>query len=295
MTRQLHDQFAKQYLEELLAPLGQVETSRDVSSEVRQVDIWFVPAASPSTEPQLLGLLGQMASSACVFEPFRNQPSPVEVRNCLLKLYSLHGELLRKARRENDSVSEAELPILWILSPTCSTNLLNGFGAKLDDSGSWVEGVYFLPEYQKTALVAINQLPITEATLWLRILGRGETQRQAAREIEALPNNHPFRRNILEIVGRWYVNLQTSQNLDEEDREVLMNLSPAYLKWREDVVQEERREMVENLLQIRFGSLDDELAGAIPLMLQLPSQELTRLLLTLSREELLERFGRGSN
>lgn len=299
MTRQLHDQFAKQYLEELLAPLGQVETSRDVSSEVRQVDIWFVPAASPSTEPQLLGLLGQMASSACSFEPFRNQPSPVEVRNCLLKLYSLHGELLRKARRENDSVSEAELPILWILSPTCSANLLNGFGAKLDNSGSWVEGVYFLPEYQKTALVAINQLPITEATLWLRILGRGETQRQAAREIEALPNNHPFRRNILEIVGRWYVNLQTSQNLDEEDREVLMNLSPAYLKWREDVVQEgrreERREMVENLLQIRFGSLDDELAGAIPLMLQLPSQELTRLLLTLSREELLERFGRGSN
>jgi len=32
MTRQLHDQFAKQYLEELLAPLGQVETSRDVVS-----------------------------------------------------------------------------------------------------------------------------------------------------------------------------------------------------------------------------------------------------------------------
>ena len=142
-------------------------------------------------------------------------------------------------------------------------------------------------------MVAINQLPTTEATLWLRILGRGETQKQAAREIEALPSNHPFRRNILEIVGRWYVNLQVSQNLNEEDREVLMNLSAAYLKWREDVVQEGRREMVENLLQIRFGSLDEVLVGVIPSMLELPSQELTRLLLTLSREELLERFGEG--
>ncbi|HEY9852699.1 MAG TPA: flagellar assembly protein H [Leptolyngbyaceae cyanobacterium] len=295
MTRQLHDQFAKQYLEELLAPLGQVETSKDVSPEVRQVDVWFVPAPSLSTESQLLGLLGQMASSACSFEPFRNQPNPFEVRNCLLKLYSLHGELLRKARRENNSLSETELPILWILSPTCSENLLNGFGAKLDSSGNWVEGVYFLPEYQKTALVAINQLPQTEATLWLRIMGRRETQKQAVREIEALPSNHPFRRNILEIIGRWYINLQTSQNLDEEDREVLMNLSPAYLKWREDTLQEGRREMVENLLQIRFGVLDEVLAVAIPLMLQLPSPELTRLLLTLSREELLERFGGGSN
>jgi hypothetical protein len=30
MTRQPHDQFAKEYLEELLTPLGKVETSRDV-------------------------------------------------------------------------------------------------------------------------------------------------------------------------------------------------------------------------------------------------------------------------
>jgi len=33
---------------------------------------------------------------------------------------------------------------------------------------------------------------------------------------------------------------------------------------------------------------------AIALMLQLPPEELTRLLLTLSREELLERFGEQS-
>lgn len=89
MTRQPHDQFAKQYLEELLAPLGQVETSREVSPEVRQVDVWFVPTRSPSTEPQNLGLLGKMAATACLLEPFRNAPSPVEVLDCQSKLNSL--------------------------------------------------------------------------------------------------------------------------------------------------------------------------------------------------------------
>ncbi|MBD1906872.1 hypothetical protein H6F66_01325 [Trichocoleus sp. FACHB-6] len=67
------------------------------------------------------------------------------------------------------------------------------------------------------------------------------------------------------------------------------------MKWREDAVQEEWREMTENLLIVRWGSLDEELSSPIALMLQLPIEELTHLLLTLSREELLEPFGGGSN
>ena len=39
-----------------------------------------------------------------------------------------------------------------------------------------------------------------------------------------------------------------------------------------------------------LGLLDEELSGAIAPMLQLPPEELTRLLLALSRKELLERF-----
>ncbi|MEQ8537239.1 MAG: hypothetical protein RIB93_07235 [Coleofasciculus sp. D1-CHI-01] len=41
---------------------------------------------------------------------------------------------------------------------------------------------------------------------------------------------------------------------------------------------------------MRFGEIDAELESAIASMLELPHQELTSLLLTLSREELLERF-----
>lgn len=209
----------------------------------------------------------------------------------------------RKARREGNSFREADWPHLWILSPSCSTRLVDGFGARLDESGSWGEGVYFLPEFQKTALVAINQLPITEDTLWLRILGKRGTQKRAIDELVALPEGNPFQRSILPILANWRVNVEKSENLSDEDRELIMNLSPAYLKWQEETLQqgrqqgrqegrlEERRQMVENFLRVRFGELDEELSGAIALMLQLPPEELTRLLFNLSREELLVWFG----
>lgn len=105
MTRQPHDQFAKQYLEELLAPLGDVETSRDIPGEVRQVDVLFTP--NPGSDRQMLGLLGKLVSDPCLLEPFRNQPSKTEIRNCMLKLFSFHGELQRRARREEEELPEA--------------------------------------------------------------------------------------------------------------------------------------------------------------------------------------------
>lgn len=132
MTRTVHDRFAKQYLTELLAPLGEVETNREVFGEVRQIDVWFVPKPQPTTNPQGLGLLGRFASNACLLEPFRNAPTPTEIRNCMLKLFELHGELQRKARRDSERIQEAALPKLWILSPSASAILLDEFGAVVE-------------------------------------------------------------------------------------------------------------------------------------------------------------------
>ncbi len=72
MTRFPHDQFAKDYLKELLAPLGEVETSRDVAGEVRSIDVWFTPAPQSPGDAQGLGLLRRFAASPSIFEPFRN-------------------------------------------------------------------------------------------------------------------------------------------------------------------------------------------------------------------------------
>ncbi|MBD2564934.1 MULTISPECIES: hypothetical protein [Nostoc] len=302
MTRQPHDQFAKEYLEELLTSLGKVETSKDVKSEVREIDVWFVPNASPSNTSEL-GLLAKMAATSCLFEPFRNAPSEVEIRSCLLKLYTVHGDLLRQAKREKRSLSEGELPCLWILTPSCSPRMLNGFGAKIQESENWVEGVYFLPELLKGAIVAINQLPVIEDTLWLRVLGKGRTQKEAVEELVQLSEGSPKWDQLLEILASWRKNIEVKDNVNDEDRELIMNLSPAYLKqreeWRQEGLQEGslegQRLMVASLLQGRFGSLDEELSGLITPIMELPLMERTELLLNLSnlsREDLLARLGR---
>lgn len=320
MTRTPFDQFAKDYLEGFLEPLGKVETSREVMDEVRQVDVYFSPAPNIETSPQrqVLGLLGQMALSTCLFEPFRNQPSWAEVRNCLIKLFSIQADVLRQARREETSVVEDNLPRLWILAPSCSERLLEAFGAKLDAAGNWPVGIYFLPVGMRAALVAINQLPSTQETLLLRLLGKGETQRKAVDEVLALPVGHPLRADILEILASWRISLQLSQNLTDEQEEIAMKLSEAYLRWREETLeegrieglqegrveglqegriegrveglQEERRATIVNLLRVKFGSLDEELLGIIEPLLQLSPAEYTPLLLNLSREELLAQF-----
>ncbi|WP_375471317.1 hypothetical protein [uncultured Nostoc sp.] len=48
--------------------------------------------------------------------------------------------------------------------------------------------------------------------------------------------------------------------------------------------------VVENLLEVRFGEIDNELQAIIEPLLLLPPEEFTPLLLQLSREELIHRF-----
>ncbi len=131
MTRQPYDQFSKQFLQELLSPLGQVEVNKEITDEVRQVDVLFSQAATSSQQVESLGLLGRIATntSTVLLEPFRNQPSKTEVRNCLLKLLYAIANSQREAKREKTSLPEANLGWLWILAPSASDNLLNSFAA----------------------------------------------------------------------------------------------------------------------------------------------------------------------
>jgi len=99
---------------------------------------------------------------------------------------------------------------------------------------------------------------------------------------------------VLELLANWRLTLDERQTVDEDERTLIMNLSPAYLRWREETLQEgkqeERQEVIENLLKARFGELDEQLSRVIEPLLQLPPEEFTTLLLNLERSELLNRF-----
>lgn len=56
---------------------------------------------------------------------------------------------------------------------------------------------------------------------------------------------------------------------------------------------EERRTMIESILRTRFGELDEGLATIIQPLAQMPMGEATRLLLSQSKEELMQQFGQS--
>jgi len=92
---------------ELLTPLGDVQAPAS-AWEVRQIDVWFAPIAQPTLEPQVLGLLGRIAGPCLLNLSATHQRQ--QRFNCLLKLFELHGELQRQARRDEKRLTEAELP-----------------------------------------------------------------------------------------------------------------------------------------------------------------------------------------
>ncbi|NER92889.1 MAG: hypothetical protein F6J86_03375 [Symploca sp. SIO1B1] len=128
--------------------------------------------------------------------------------------------------------------------------------------------------------------------------------------------------------------VKQDQDLEEGDKEIIMRLAPLYQQDREQAIlegeqrgeqrgiqqgiqqgvqqgiqqgvqqgiqqgvqqgiQQGERLVIQNLLQVRFGCVDEELAEIIEPLLALPPEEFTPMLLQLSREELLARF-RESN
>ncbi len=292
MSRTPFDQFAKQFFETFLTPLGEVKTNFEVPGEPKFIDIWFSPSNQPSVNPEDLGILAKFATLPCLFEPFRNQPSSSEVRSCLYKLIHVISDFERRAKREEKTVSEDELPRLWIITPSASDDLLSR--ACANESENWLTGIYFLPKVLRTAIIAVNKLPRTPETLWLRIFGKGVIQKQAVDEVIGFDQEDPRRSTILQLLATWKISIEASSLVSQEDRELIMQLSQAYLEWEQKTerrgMEEGQRQVVENLLKARFGELDEQLLAIIEPMLQLPPQEYSSLLLELSREELLKRF-----
>jgi len=307
MTKFPHDQFAKEYLQELLSPLGEVETSKNVTAEVREIDIWFQPTSFEGEYIQSLGLLGKMAATPAIIEPFRNPVTAEGIFSCVVKLLNSRAELERRANREDRRLDERQLPMLWILTPTASELLLNSFGFLTpEESQGWGRGVYFLSEVWRVGLIAIHQLPRTPETMWLRMLGRGRVQQGAIAELTALPLDDSLRANALQLLYTLQANLQantpTNPAGDDEDQELVMAIVPLFqqhLQAAEQKGLEQGREqgiergieqgreqgqrlILESFLQVRFGDLDPLTLTFLRPISALPTAEFTMLLVQLS-------------
>ena len=228
------DRNPKEYLEELLSPLGSVRKSQKIQSEVLEVDIWFEPSLSSLSPDISLGILGKMVSGISLFDAYQNPIDEDDIGSYILKSLIAYSDFVEETDQKEDNSPLLEPPSLWILAPTCSSRIIEAAGAEESESENWTRGIYFLPPIFRTALVVIHQLPIVEETLWLRVLGRGNVQRQAVEELVDLPDNNPYKENLLEILSNWHKNLEMIDNKTIDEQEIFMNLSPAYFKQREE-------------------------------------------------------------
>jgi len=272
MTRFIHDQFAKDYLEELLKPYGEVQAASQVAGEIREIDVLFTPFPNQTTNVELLGLLGKLATTPAIFEPFRNPASTEEICDCLLKSLEVRGALRRAAKREQTNKTKIEIPKLWILTPTASRNILSGFSETTKPDS--LPGIYYLAKSLHAAIVVIHQLPQTQETLWLRLLGRGTVQKRAIDELAALPLNQPYVKITLELLYNLQKNLKINQSSQTEDQELIMRLAPLYQQDRELAKQEGLQEGLQKEKRLIIRQLNRRIEEIDSLLIQ-KVQELT--------------------
>ena len=146
----------------------------------------------------------------------------------------------REAKANDTKLQEEKIPKLWVLTPTASQTILSGFN--VNQKEGFPPGIYFLGDNLRSAIVAIHQLPKTIETLWLRLLGRGRVQEQAIEELQQLSPSNPFQQATLKLVYNLRENLRANQNLEEEDRELIMRLQPLYEQDQERAKQEGREQ-----------------------------------------------------
>jgi predicted transposase/invertase (TIGR01784 family) len=113
--------------------------------------------------------------------------------------------------------------------------------------------VYRSPKFDRTGLIVVHQLAITEESLWLRVLGKEGNQNRAIQELVGQPTPSALYASIGEILADYRTNLESRSPLTLDEEDLIMNLSAAYLKkreeWKDEGKLEGKTETAINLLK----------------------------------------------
>lgn len=255
--RNKYDQVAKALVGTLVPPAAAVEIAREIPGQVLIADLWIEPDEAQAHELARLGALGKMIGlGPCLLEPFSKPPRVRHVRSCMLEQLSLDHHLFREATREKRP--EPAFPKLWVISSGRPDTVIDEM--ELQAMKGWPEGFWQSQEFYAFYLVVVRELPKTPDTLFLRLLGRGPTFREALRELATNPEYawafEPLR-HVLVAYRR-----EILQDLEEEeDMEALREVEAIYKDWEKRTKEEgrltERREILLKQMAQRFGDVPE--------------------------------------
>lgn len=129
-----------------------------------------------------------------------------------------------------------------------------------------------------------QELVVQEAARMLR----ADEQLQDFETLLGFFANFVLDTNLVKQILRWDMSVLEASPLY---RELLEQARKTVLQQGiEQGIEQERRKTVENLMRLRFQTIDPELEEIVPKLVALPTEEVFSLMLQKSRQELLEQF-----
>jgi hypothetical protein len=185
------DHLSKQIGRGALGPSGATAVNDVINPETQYADLRHEPDPARQAERDRLGLLGRLASVACLIEVYSQAPSAEEFRACLSKHLASWQQRVRKARAgrkkrtEPSSPEDQVAPFLWIIAAGAPTTLLTKL--KLEPAPDWPAGVYLFGEdVLRVGVVVASELPRDTPTLLVRLMAAGPLLAPAIKEVAAL-------------------------------------------------------------------------------------------------------------
>lgn len=219
-------------LSALTAGSDRIIISPEVIGEAELVDVLFEPDNRKSRAE--LGVLGELLFVPCIISPFRWLPTASEIRTCMshwlkwkveadnsiipVNETPVYKEKKRKVEDEGEAIDKS----LLLIVPSVTSQQLNDWRA--NPSSRNIPGIYELGSAFCTTIVAIAELPSNPDTLWLRLLGRGLTQRQAILELMHLESDYPLRTVVLQQLKQWE-QLLLNRRMAKESQHLMQVLS----------------------------------------------------------------------
>lgn len=233
----------------------------------QKIDVYSVPDPARAAVRAQMGLLGELSAEPSLFEPFHDTPSLGKVRRCINKHHTWHHELERRARvaagsppADTDLAESAQeavsFPSLVVIGPGRPETVLDAYGCK-----PVRPGVYHAVWGLALRVVVLAELPRTQETLLLRLLGTKRLLREALADLAALPDE-AWEKTIATPL---LVHFQLGNNEPATDKE--NDVSAEIQAWFEDYKEKLRNEalnegrnegvrsMLLRQLHARFGEL----------------------------------------
>jgi hypothetical protein len=211
--------FSSAILENVTDDNPQIMVNPEIIGEAQLVDVLFEP--NPERAREDLGLLGELVFVPSIIQSLRWSPDDWTMQKCLQQWLiwriSDHGHIIpvdeepvyeeeedydEDYDEDEDDEPEEVTKLLVTIVPSIAPHILEGFAISL--SSHQIPGIYEYPPAFRTTIVVTSELPREQSTIWLRLLGRGPTQRDAIDDLMVLPASHPQRSVILKQLQDWY-------------------------------------------------------------------------------------------